>query len=107
MEQEENKENGEGILLSYGKEGEYGQYDLFDGEEYLRYYVPTGSYTVKCNIKGGFYIETIELHKEEGWDTATTIEQIMVGAGEEKDITIEDGQCISLIINTEVELIEK
>ena len=27
------------IILSDGKTGEYGQYDLFDGEEYLRYYV--------------------------------------------------------------------
>jgi len=106
---QENFTNGssETIILSDGKEGDYGQYDLFDGEEYLRYYVPTGNYTAKCNIRGGFYIETIELHKEDGWDTATTIEQIMMEAGDEKDIVIEEGQCISLIINTEIELIKK
>ena len=80
---------------------------MFDGEEYLRYYIPSGKYNVKCNIRGGFYIETIELHKEDGWDTATTISQIMMSAGEEKEITIEDGQCISLIINTEIELVKE
>lgn len=95
------------IVLSYDKEGKYGQYDLFDGEEYLRYYIPSGKYNVKCNIRGGFYIETIELHKEDGWDTATTISQIMMSAGEEKEITIKDGQCISLIINTEIELVKE
>lgn len=97
----------EKILLSYDEKGEYGQYDLFDGEPYLRYYVPIGNYKVKCNIRGGFYIETIELHKEDGWDTATTIEQIMMEAGEEREIAIEEGQCISLIINTEIELTNK
>lgn len=103
--QEDNSGNGETIIISYDKEGKYGQYDLFDGEPYLRYYVPTGNYKVKCNIRGGFYIETIELHKEDGWDAATTIQQINMSEGEETEIAIEDGQCISLIINTEIELI--
>lgn len=107
LPQEVNSTSGESIMLSDGKEGEYGQYDSFDGEPYLRYYVPTGNYKVKCNIRGGFYIETIELHKEDGWDTATTIQQINMSEGEEIDISIEDGQCISLIINTEIELIKK
>lgn len=105
--QEEDSGNGESIILSYDKEGECGQYDLFDGEPYLRYYVPAGNYKVKCNIRGGFYIETIELHKEDGWDTATTIQQINMSEGEETEIVIEDGQCISLIINTEIELIKQ
>lgn len=107
LPQEGDSSNGESIILSYNKEGEYGQYDSFDGEPYLRYYVPAGNYKVKCNIRGGFYIETIELHKEDGWDTATTIQQINMSEGEETEITIEDGQCISLIINTEIELIKK
>lgn len=104
---EEDSSNGESIIISYDKEGEYGQYDSFDGEPYLRYYVPVGNYKVKCNIRGGFYIETIELHKENGWDTATTIQQINMSEGDEVDISIEDGQCISLIINTEIELIRR
>lgn len=107
LKQENGSENGESIVLSYNKEGDYGQYDLFDGEPYLRYYVPTGNYKAKCNIRGGFYIETIELHKEDGWDTATTIQQINMSEGENVEISIEDGQCISLIINTEIELIKQ
>lgn len=107
LEQENESENGEAIILSYDKEGQCGQFDLFDGEPYLRYYVPVGTYTVKCNIRGGFYIETIELHKEDGWDTSDIIQQINMSEGEETEITIEDGQCISLIINTEIELIKQ
>lgn len=97
----------EGIILSYGKEGDYGQYDSFDGEPYLRYYVPAGGYTVKCNIGGGFYVETAELHKEDGWDTAETIQQITMSSGDEEDIVIEEGQCISLYNKTEIELFMK
>lgn len=100
-------DSGKIITLTDGIEGEYGQNDLFDGEPYLRYHVPAGNYKVKCKIRGGFYIETIELHKEDGWDTATTIQQINMSEGEETDISIEDGQCISLIINTEIELIKQ
>lgn len=107
LAQEVGSENAESIILSDGKEGKYGQYDSFDGEPYLRYHVPSGNYKVKCNVRGGFYIETIELHKEDGWDTATTIQQINISEGDEADITIEDGQCISLIINTEIELIKQ
>ncbi len=107
LEQEENLENGKSIILSYDKKGKYGQYDSFNGERYLRYYIPIGEYKVKCNIGGGFYIETIKLHKEDGWDTATTIQQINMTNGEEAEISIEDGQCISLIINTEIELLKK
>lgn len=104
LEDNKSTETSEGIVLSDGKEGEYGSYDLFDGEPYLRYHVPAGNYTVKCNVGGGFYIETIELHKEDGWDTPTTIEQININSGDEIEITIEEGQCISLYINTEIEI---
>lgn len=103
----EKEENVESIILSYDKEGEYGKYDLFDGEPYLRYYIPTGVYKVKCNIKGGFYIESIEKHKEDGFETTDVIRQINMYKGEETEISIEEGQCIFLFINTEIELIRK
>lgn len=101
------EENSESIILSYDKEGEYGQYDLFDGEPYLRYYVPIGNYKVKCKIQGGFYIESIEKHKEDGFETTDVIRQIDMSEGEEVEISIEEGQCIFLYINTEIELIKK
>ena len=107
LEQENESGNGETIIISYDKKGQYGQYDLFDGEPYLRYYIPNGSYKVKCNVRGGFYIESIEVHKEDGWETSDIIQQINMSEGEETEIVIEDGQCISLIINTEIELIKQ
>lgn len=107
LKQEEKTQNGKAIVLSDGKKGKYGQYDSFNGERYLRYHIPSGKYKVKCNVRGGFYIETIELHEEDGYDTATTIQQINMSEGEEIEISIEDGQCISLIINTEIELIKR
>ncbi len=58
-------------------------------------------------MRGGFYIESIEVHKEDGWETSDIIQQINMSEGEETEIVIEDGQCISLIINTEIELIKQ
>lgn len=107
-EQEEgNSENVEPIILSDGEEGEYGQHDLFDGEPYLRYYVPVGNYKVKCNAEGGFYIESIEKHEEDGFETTDVIQQFDMSNGDETEISIEEGQCIYLYINTEIELIKQ
>ena len=103
LTEEGTEASGDKIVITDGKLGDYGQEDMFDGEPYMRYYLPNGKYNVKCVIRGGFYIESIALHKEDGWDTATTYDQIMMNVGDEKTITIEDGQCISLIINTELE----
>lgn len=105
--QESDSEKLESIILSYDKEGDYGQYDSFDREPYLRYYVPIGNYKVKCKIQGGFYIESIEKHKEDGFETTDVIRQIDMSEGEEVEISIEEGQCIFLYINTEIELIKQ
>lgn len=101
------KGNDENIIISWNKMGSCGQKDLFDGDEYIRYYVPVGTYEVKCNVRGGFFIETVALHKEDGYDTADTISQNMMESGDTIEITIEEGQCISLIMNTEIELKKK
>lgn len=73
----------------------------------MRYYVPTGKYKVKCKARGGFYVETIKIHKQDGWDTPTTIRQINISEGETTTIKVKKGQCISLYINTKIVLIRK
>lgn len=94
------------IILKDGSLGEYGRKDIFDGDEYIRYYIPSGTYKVEALTKNAsFYIETIEIHKEDGWDTATTIRTVRIAnSGDTDEITIEDGQCISLVIYTQVKL---
>lgn len=101
------KKSSKKIKLTDGKKGKYGKYDLFDDEPYLRYYVPTGTYKVKCTTSGGFYVETIKIHKEDGYDTPTTIKQVTILQGEKTKIKVKKGQCISLYINTEIVLIKK
>lgn len=107
MTEDSTEGNDENIIISWNKMGSCGQKDLFDGDEYIRYYVPEGTYEVKCNVRGGFFIETVALHKEDGYDTADTISQNMMESGDTIEITIEEGQCISLILNTEIELKKK
>lgn len=102
-----NKRPSKKIKLIDGKKGKYGKYDLFDGEPYLRYYVPAGRYKVKCKASGGFYVETIKIHKEDGWDTPTTIKQVNISEGEQTKIKVKKGQCISLYINTKIVLIKR
>lgn len=104
---EHNTENGtaNSIIICDGKLGEYGKTDYFDGEEYIRYYVPAGQYDVTCINRGGFCLEAIEIKKEDGFDTATIFEQYTMCEGDTQTITIEEGQCISLINNTELEFI--
>lgn len=90
------------IKITEGIAGEYGKEDNFDGEMFIRYYIPSGKYTVTCDTQGSsMYIETIELHKEDGYDTATIIEKISFSSTEESyDVEIKDGECVSLTINS-------
>lgn len=106
-EQDKNDSENSSIILSYGEKGKYGRYDSFTEDEYLRYYIPKGKYKVNCNIGGGFYIETIETHKENGSDVSDIISQTTMKSGDISKITISEGECISLIINTEIELIKE
>lgn len=96
-------ENEDGtIKIIEGIAGEYGKEDNFDGEMFIRYYIPSGKYTVTCDTRGStFYIETIELHKEDGYDVATTIQKISFSSIEESyTIEIKDGECVSLTANS-------
>ena len=95
------------ITLSDGIAGNYGKYDTMDGNQYLRYYIPNGKYKVTALVKNSmFYVESIAIHKEDGYDTPDTYNTIKLSAkGDTSEIEISDGQCISLVMGTKVKLV--
>lgn len=97
------------IILKDGVLGTYGKKDKFDGEDYIRYYIPAGTYKVEALTKNAhFFVETIELHKEDGWDAATTIKDVKLSkVGDTDEITINSDQCISLVMYTQIKLTKK
>lgn len=100
-----NQKKHKSILLTDGELGDYGKEEDFSGYKMIRYYIPTGKYKVTCQTRGsGFYIETIEKHLEDGYETSDIIQQVTFsGTDEEYKITIKEGQCISLLINSILE----
>lgn len=96
------------IVLSDGVVGNYGKYDTFDGKKYLRFHVPMGKYKVTALVKNSmFYIESIKLHKEDGYDVPTTYDTVNLSKkGDTQTIEVVDGQCISLVMGTKVELVK-
>ena len=103
------KSTADKIILKEGIKGIYGKDDLFDGEKYIRYYIPAGTYEVKALTKNAhLWIETIKLHKENGYDTSTVIKSVKLNkVGDTETITIKSTECISLVVNTQVELTKK
>lgn len=94
------------IIIKDGQKGTYGKEDLFDGEKYIRYYVPTGKYEVEALVKNAdFYIESKKIYKEDGWDTSTVIREVKLPTmGDTTTIEIKSDQCISLVIHSQIKL---
>lgn len=105
-ENKSKKKGKEKIHLTEGELGEYGKEENFSGYEVIRYYIPVGKYIVECQTRGsGFYIETIEKHLENGYETSDTISEIKFSSIDEKyEIEIKNGECLLLIINSIIEL---
>ena len=103
------KSTDDKIILKEGIKGNYGKEDLFDGEKYIRYYIPAGTYQVKAITKNAqLWIETKKIHKEDGYDTATLVKTVKLSNVDDTEIiTIKSSECISLVINTQVELTKK
>ncbi len=105
IQSKEQKEDGS-IILKDGTAGTYGKKDKFDGEDYIRYYIPAGTYKAEAITKNAqFFVETIKLHKENGYDAATTIKNVKLkNVGDTDTFTISKDQCISLVMYTQVRL---
>ena len=106
---DEESESGE-IVLKDGVKGIYGKEDLFDGNKYIRYYLPSGTYKVEALVKNAiFYLETKKIHKNSsGFDEADIIEKVVLSKiGDKKEITITDDACILLVAHTQIKLIKK
>lgn len=102
----ENTVQDNSITLKDGMLGNYGKYDTMDGNQYIRYYIPNGKYKVTALVKNSmFYIESIAIHKENGYDTPTTFNTVKLkNKNDTQNIEITDGQCISLVMGTRIKL---
>lgn len=102
----ENTSTDNSITLKDGTLGTYGKYDIMDGNQYIRYYIPNGKYKVTALVKNSmFYVESIAIHKENGYDTPTTYNTInLKNKNDTQNIEITDGQCISLVMGTRIKL---
>ncbi len=94
------------ITLTDGALGEYGKYDTMDGKQYIRYYIPIGKYKATALVRNSmFYIDSIAIHKENGYDTPVSYATInLKNKGDSQNIEILDGQCISLVMGTKIKL---
>ena len=99
-----NSTNGGGnntdIVLTYGQKGSYGKEVVIDGEKYIHFYVPAGTYTIKNNVKwcvvylakdeyymnSDGYMEN-EIVKTITLDSASKTATITVGKGEHIELT--------------------
>lgn len=102
-------EDSDAIILKYDELGDYGKEDTFDGQKYIRYYIPKGKYEVKSLVKNSqFFIEGKKIYKNSsGYDESKTIDNISISKGETKEISIDSNSCISLTINSNISLTKK
>lgn len=98
---------GTSITLIDGELGEYGKEVIVDGNSYIKYFVPAGTYTVVNNSKMcTVYVENITSYKNSSGYTEYEITDMaqFTSYGETKTITVENGQQISLTIYANVTL---
>lgn len=106
---DEGTEEGEkSITLKEGVMGEFGRKDLFDGEEYIRYYLPEGKYEVESLSKNAtIFVESIRIYKEDGFDISDVIERIDFNkSGQKKTISINKNSCVTLTLYSNLKLIK-
>ncbi|MBE6156322.1 MAG: hypothetical protein E7161_01060 [Firmicutes bacterium] len=103
-------DNENSFTLQWNSLGEYGKYDTYDGEKYIRFYVPSGTYIVKgLNKNSILFIEKKKIYKNSsGYDESQTVKKITLSKiGDKEEITIKSDECISLVNNSYVSLQKK
>lgn len=95
------------IDLQWDKLGEYGKYDVYNYEKYIRFYIPSGKYLVKALNKNSIlFIEKRKIYKNsDGYDDSDQVKKITLANINDTDtITIKSDECITLVNGTYVSL---
>lgn len=103
-------ENSNAIILQDGQLGEYGRYVTYNGTQYIKYFVPEGTYEAKSLVKGSmFFIESTKIYKNyAGYDESEVLSTVnLINKGDTETITISPNTCINLTIGTNISLIKK
>ena len=96
------------ITLVYGQLGKYGKEVTLDGEKYINFHVPQGTYTVKNNVKWCvLYVAKDEYYKNsDGWMENEVVETIILDSQDKTvTITVKEGEHIELSLHGSVTLI--
>lgn len=94
-----------GILLIDGKKGKYGKIITLDGEDYIDYHIPVGTYVVRNEVNYCKVYLASDVYKKnpDGYMENDVIEILeFTSNGEEKTITVKTGQHIELTLNASV-----
>lgn len=98
------------IVLKYSELGEYGKYDIYDGNQYIRYYLPSGTYKAKALTENAmFFIVKQEIYKNSfGYDESATVSTTTLSkVGDTEIINIASDCCIELTINSSISFTKK
>lgn len=96
------------ITLVYGQHGKYGKEVTLDGEKYINFHVPQGTYTVKNNVKWCvLYVAKDEYYKNsDGWMENEVVETIILDSQDKTvTITVNEGEHIELSLHGSVTLL--
>lgn len=94
-------------IITYGQMGDYGKTVIYDGKEYIHYFLPEGEYEVKALVKNSmFFIVGTQIYKNSsGHDESETIDTIKLSnKGDKTTITLNSNSCIDLVMSTSISI---
>ena len=99
---------GDTVLLVYGELGEYGKEVIINGEKYIWYEVPAGTYKVTSKVSYCIvFLDKDELHKNsDGYMESVNVETLRFNeVNSTQQITINENEHLFITINSRVELV--